>query len=54
MRLCDSESEGPGNRVSWQSPETESLVGCGAKPQITPAELNTLQLPTCFDNMALV
>jgi len=42
MRLCDSESEGPGNRVSWQSPETESLVGSGAKPQITPAELNSL------------
>jgi hypothetical protein len=24
-------------------------VGCGAKPQITPAELNTLQIPVFVD-----
>jgi len=31
---AEGEYEGPGKLVSWQSPETESLVGLGVKPHI--------------------
>ena len=30
--------EGPGNAVSWQSQETESLAGYGAEPQVLLVE----------------